>query len=87
MKSLSEILESKSTAKEITNYVSNWLNECSDLMELKVYFGSIIDGLNKGLAEYNKYAKDEESVEVCERASEIIEQFEDIVNTTLKDIK
>lgn len=76
------IRESRTQPKEMYNYISNWLYECRNIKELKMMFESIVGGLNHGLDELNEY--NAENVEVCEAASEIIEQLEVICKNTLK---
>ena len=83
MKSLIDSLnESKTSPREIQDYIHSWLYNCRDAKELKVFFNSIIAGLNDGLEDMNRY--DEDNVELCETASEVIEQIEDIYKNTLK---
>ena len=74
--------ESKTSPREIQDYIHSWLYNCSNTKELKVFFNSIIAGLNDGLEDMNRY--DEDNVELCETASEVIEQIEDIYKNTLK---
>lgn len=83
MKSLTKLVnESKTSRREIANYISSWINQSYDVKEVKEFFDALIEGLNDGLDEMNKFANDDESVEKCERASEVIEQFEYIVKKT-----
>lgn len=83
MKSLIDTLnESKTQPREMYNYVKSWLYNCRDIEDLREMFESIVGGLNHGLDELNRY--DAENVEVCEAASEIIEQLEVICKNTLK---
>lgn len=83
MKSLIDTLnESKTSPREIQDYIHSWFYNCSDIRELKVFFNSLIAGMNEGLDDMNRY--NSEDVELCETASEVIEKFENICKITLK---
>ncbi len=83
MKSLSDTLkeatltESRTTGREMYKYVANWLYDCDGVEGLKEMLDNIIGGLNHGIEDLKKYDA-EGSKELYERASEFVEQVENI---------